>query len=710
MRKDFQALTVAIEDGTAVLTIDNPPVNSMSAPLARDLREAFSEAMGDSQVKALILTGTGKNFVAGADITELRAVKTREEAFHLAWGAAELFSDFEKAPKPLVMAINGNALGGGLEAALAGHYRVAVPGALLGLPEVQLGVIPGAGGIQRLPRLIGPGRALEMMTSGQPVKAPEALALGLVDEVVPAQELLFAAHRAVRRFLSGDLQRERRMTRGRAHRLPNADEKNALIKELETRNARKFRGLLAPFKVLEALEKGLTEEIETDIRRDVELFAECAVSPQAGNLIGVFLNTRAIGRHPRIKGIEPAKIKKVAILGGGVMGSGIVHLLLQNGFETILWDIDETAVQRGLSAVRKTFAYPIKQGKMTVATLEELLRNRLSTTSALEAAKEADLVIEAVLEDMNVKQEIWKKMEGICRPEAVFGTNTSALPITEMASVLKDPGRMIGLHFFNPAERMPLLEIICGRETSDRTLATSVAFARAIKKVMLVVNDGPGFYVTRQLIALFAGLPYLLADGVDLAAIERAVTDFGMPLGPGSLEDLTGIDIGYHVNQTFARKLGDRYALHPLIERIYQTGCYGRKTKAGYFDYSGEKPVPNPRVAEVIQRFQQEKGGSPRSMTSTEIMDTLLALGINEAAWMIEEGICESPADMDLAMINGTGFPAYRGGILRSADAWGLQAVYAKLLELEGRYGPRYRPAALLREMAESGKTFYPGA
>jgi 3-hydroxyacyl-CoA dehydrogenase len=313
-----------------------------------------------------------------------------------------------------------------------------------------------------------------------------------------------------------------------------------------------------------------------------------------------------------------------------------------------------------------------------------------------------------VLEDMPVKQEIWKKLEGICRPDAIFATNTSALPITEMASVLQDPKRMIGLHFFNPAERMPLLEIICGRETSDPTLATAVAFARNIKKFMLVVNDGPGFYVTRQLIALFAGLPYLLADGVDLGAIERAVKDFGLPLGPASLEDLTGIDIGYHVNQTFARKLGDRYTLHPLVERIYQTGCYGRKTGAGYFDYAGEKPVPNPKVTEVIRQFQQEKGVSPRSMEASEIMDTLLALGINEAARMIAEGICDRPADMDLAMINGAGFPAYRGGILRCADAWGLKGVYEKLLELEQRYGPRYQPAAIIREMAETGKLFYP--
>jgi 3-hydroxyacyl-CoA dehydrogenase/enoyl-CoA hydratase/carnithine racemase len=708
MRTEYKTIKISHRDEIALLTIDNPPVNPMSPQQEQDMRDAFQETLADPQVKALILTGTGKNFIAGADITKLQSLKTREEAFNLGWTAAELFSAVEKAAKPVIMAINGNCLGGGLEAALAGQYRVAVPGAVLGLPEVQLGVIPGAGGIQRLPRLIGLAPALEMITFGRPIKAGEALSLGLVDAVVEPDELLPAARQAAQQFISGELQPKQRLTGNRLDRLPGAEEKKALIEEFQTGNAKKFRGLLAPFKALEALEKGLTGDIEADIRRDVELFSECAISPIAKNLIGVFLNTRAAGRHPRIKGLEPTRIRKVAMLGGGVMGSGIVHLLLQNGVETVLWDIDEPALQKGLTAVRKTFAYLIKQKKMTEADLEKLLQSRLTAITTLADLKEADLVIEAVLEDMQVKQGIWKKLEEICRPDTIFGTNTSALPITEMASVLKDPGRMIGLHFFNPAERMPLLEIICGRETSDQTLATAVAFAKAIKKIILIVNDGPGFYVTRQLIALFAGLPYLLADGMELEAIEKAVKDFGLPLGPASLEDLTGIDIGYHVNQTFVQKLGDRYPLHPLIERIYQTGCYGRKTGAGYFDYSGENPVPNPKVMEVIRQFRQEKGVSPWSMEASEIMDTLLALGINEAALMIEEGICDRPADMDLALINGAGFPAYRGGILRCADAWGLMAVYEKLLDLEKRYGLRYRPAALIQEMAISGKTFYP--
>jgi 3-hydroxyacyl-CoA dehydrogenase len=308
---------------------------------------------------------------------------------------------------------------------------------------------------------------------------------------------------------------------------------------------------------------------------------------------------------------------------------------------------------------------------------------------------------------MKVKQDIWKELEDVCRSDVVFATNTSALPITEMASILDDPGRMIGLHFFNPAHRMMLLEIICAAKTSDETIATSVSFARAIKKIPIVVNDGPGFYVSRQLSGLLGAAVYLTADGVDGATVEAAMLDFGMPMGPATLADLTGIDIGYHVGKTFEKRLGNRYTVHPLTEAIYQTGCYGRKTGAGYFDYSGDQPVPNPKVVEVVQKYLRNNNVSPKEMSKVEITDAMLALGINEAALMMEEGICDRPQDMDLAMIYGTGFPPYRGGILRYADKWGLNNVYDTLVGLEKQYGPRFKPADLIKAMAEEGRTFY---
>ena len=709
MKTDYETIKVEIDDGVAVFTINNPPVNQMSPQLNQDFAEAMTEAYGDDDVKAIVLTGTGKNFIAGADITKFQKVDPadKDEVVKRVSASAQFINGIETGTKPVVAAINGNCLGGGLETAMGCHYRVAAQGVNLGQPEVQIGLIPGAGGTQRLPRLIGLPNAIEMITVGKPIKSEKGLQRGLVDEVVPQEKLVETAIKAARRFISGQLNQKMRMTRNMNMRIPSAAEKKALIDFTKGMTAAKAKGYIAPFKAIEAIEEGLGYDIEADIEREVELFTDCLVSDVAHNLIGIFLNTRAAGRVPRIKGIEPAKIKKVAMLGGGVMGSGIINLLLKGGFEAVLWDINDEALEKGVAALRKTFAYPIKKRKMKQADLDAMIENQLTTTTSLEDMKDVDLVIEAVLEDMKVKQDIWKKLEGICRPDVIFGTNTSALPITEMATTLADPGRMIGLHFFNPADRMMLLEIICAEKTSDESLATSVAFARAIKKIPIVVNDGPGFYVSRQLGGLFGGAVFLSADGVDGALLEEAMMEFGMPMGPATLADLTGIDINYHVGKTFEKKLGERYKVHPITEVVYKTGCYGRKTGAGYFDYSGDQPVPNQKVVDAVAQYLKEQGVKPKEISKQEVIDLMLASGINEAAYMIQEGICDRPQDMDLAMIYGTGFPPYRGGILRYADKWGLKNVYEKLLELEKQYGVRFKPADLIKEMAESGKTFY---
>jgi 3-hydroxyacyl-CoA dehydrogenase/enoyl-CoA hydratase/carnithine racemase len=709
MKTGYKTIKIELKDGVAVFTLDNPPVNQLSQHFVQELAEAFTEAYEDEEAKAIVLTGTGKNFIAGADITQIKDVRTKDELLPKVKQNNLFINAIETGPKPVIAAINGNCLGGGLEIAMACHYRVAARGVNLGQPEVQIGLIPGAGGTQRLPRLVGFRYGMEMITIGKPIRAEVAHTRGLVDEVAEAGQLVNLAVNAAKRFISGEINIKLRTTRNRHDRLPSAAEKKGMIDIAKAMTAAQAKGYIAPFKAIEAFEKGLGYDIDADIETEAELFADCVVSDVAKNLINIFLNTRAAGKLPRIEGLEPAKIKKVGMLGGGVMGTGIVNVLLNGRFDVVLWEINEEAVEKALASIRKTFDYPIKQKKMTPADLENLLTDQLETTTSLEDMKDVDLIIEAVVEDMQVKQEIWQQLEGICRGDAIFATNTSALPITEMASILADPGRMIGMHFFNPAHRMQLLEVICATKTSNQTLATTVAFSRAIKKIPIVVNDGPGFYVSRQLGGLMGGAVYLSADGVDGAAIESAMTDFGMPMGPATLADLTGIDINYHVNRTFEKRLGERYKVHPLTERIYQTGCFGRKTGAGYFDYSGEQPVPNPKVVNVVQKYLRDNQISPREMSKDEIIDAMLSLGINEAALMIEEGICDRPQDMDLALIYGLGYPPYRGGILRYADKWGLKNVYQKLLDLEKQYGPRFKPAALIKEMAETGRTFYPG-
>jgi 3-hydroxyacyl-CoA dehydrogenase len=546
-----------------------------------------------------------------------------------------------------------------------------------------------------------------MIGTGQAISAEEGLRKGCIDEVVPPESFLEKALEVAKRFISGELNHRNRRTRLRKDRLPNAIMKKMIISYAKEEAAKKGKGYIAPFKAIEAMGRGLSDDFEADLKIEAELFCDCALSDVAKNLIGIFLNTRAAGKLPRIKGVEPQNIKTVAMLGGGTMGSGIANLLLSNGFDAILWDINDEAIQKGLSAIRKTYDYPIKKGKMTQQELDRMIQEHLTTTASLDELSRVDLVIEAVLEDMGIKQGIWKQLQQICRPEVIFASNTSALPITEMASVLKDPSRMIGLHFFNPAERMQLLEIICGKKTSDGTLATSVAFARAIRKVPIVVNDGPGFYVSRQLGGLMGEATFIVAEGADPAKVEEAMVDFGLPMGPATLSDLTGMDINYHVVKTFEKAFGERWKVNPLYERIYQTGCYGRKTGSGWFDYGGEKPIPNPKVTAVIQNYLKENGVSPKSITLKEIVDRMLARAINEAAYMIQEGICDRPQDMDLAIVYGLGFPPYRGGILRYADAWGIRNVYEHLLKLGEEHGVRLKPASLLREMAESGRTFY---
>ena len=707
MKTDFQTITVELNNDVAIIAMNNPPVNQLSEHFVLELMEAVSSGLEDQTVKALVLTGTGKNFIAGADLTQVYRLTEKGPLLERLRRMADFLNSIEMAPKPVIAAINGNALGGGLETAMACHYRVASKGVQVGQPEVKVGLIPGSGGTQRLPRLVGLVPALEMITAGNPINAEQGLSRRLIDEVADPDKLVDVAVKAARKFVNGSIRLDARRTRNRVNRLPSAAELKAMGNGARFIAMTKAKGYIAPFKAIEAIEKGLSFDMDADLDREMELFCDCALSDVAKNLIGIFLNTRAAGRLPRIENVQPGKIRKVAMLGGGVMGSGIVNLLLKGGFDTVLWDVNQEALDKGVAAIRKTFAYPIKKKRMTQSDLDSMIAKQLKATVSLEDAKDVDLVIEAVLEDMKIKQDIWKKLESICKPETVFATNTSALPITEMASVLQDPGRMIGLHFFNPAERMQLLEVICAQKTSDRTLSTSVAFARAINKIPIVVNDAPGFYVSRQLGGLFGGSVYLVADGVDGNQIEKAMKDFGMPMGPAQLSDLTGIDINYRVNKTFEKRLGDRYKVHPLTERIYQTGCYGRKTGAGYMDYSGDRHVPNKKVVDAIQSYLTEKGVSPKQITDQEIVDAMLALGINEAALMMEEGVCDRPQDMDLAMIYGTGFPPYRGGILRYADKWGIANVYNKLVDCEKQYGLRFQPAKLLKDMTESGKAFY---
>ena len=403
MKKDYKTVRVEVKDGVAILALNNPPVNQLSAHFVQEMADALLQAGSDKAIKAVILTGTGRNFIAGADITEIQTVKDKNFLLPRVMENHRFINSIEDAPKPVIAAINGNCLGGGLEIAMACHYRIAAQGVQIGQPEVQIGLIPGAGGTQRLPRLIGFADALQMITTGNPISAEEGAKKGALDEVVGANQLLDQALKVARRFISGEIDHKTRLVKNKKDKLPKPEEKGGIIAFAKGMAAKQAKGYIAPFKAIEALERGLTDNFEADLKIEAELFTDCVVSDVAKNLIGVFLNTRAAGRLPRIEKIEPKRLKKVGMLGGGVMGSGIINLLLSNGFDAVLWDINDEAIRKGVEAIRKTYAFPIKKGKMTQEGLDKLIKEHLVTTTSLETLKDVDLVIEAVLEDLKIK-------------------------------------------------------------------------------------------------------------------------------------------------------------------------------------------------------------------------------------------------------------------------------------------------------------------
>lgn len=710
MKKDYSTIEVRIAGNVALLQLDNPPVNQLSEGLRNDMRHAFRDAFADESISAVIVSGTGKNFVAGADIKEIQNIDDKTLFLEKVLAYDDFYNEIENAAKPVIAAINGHALGGGLELAMACHYRIGAQGIKVGQPEILVGLIPGAGGTQRLPRLAGLPAALEMITTGRQVPAEEALQLSVLDEVVPPDKLVDKALEAAARFADGRENLGHRRTRERKDKLPTEDEKAAILAVARDAVKKRAKGFSVPLKALEALEKGLTEDFSADLRTEAELFVECAVSPEARNMIGIFLNTRNAGRLPRIEGIAPGRIQTVAMLGLGIMGSGIAHLLLQGGFRAILWEVNDSALEKGVSTVRKTFSYLVKKGKMSEDALDHLIQDKVKLTTRLEDTGDADLIIEAIIEDMEVKKKVWSQVDQASKKDALFATNTSALPITELAGSIGDPGRMVGLHFFNPAERMQLVEVITSRESSNKSLSTAVGFTRKINKIPVVVNDGPGFYVSRQLNALMGECNFLLEEGYPMIMIDKSLREFGMPMGPLTLHDLTGLDIGYHVNRNFEKAFGKRWELSELHRRIYKTGCLGRKTGSGYYDYSDKKPVPNPAVMEVVENFLKEKGVSRKDETEVDmqqLIDRMMARGINEAAYMMEEGICNRPWDMDLAMVYGCGFPAHKGGILRYADAWGIGNILASLNAYAVEHGERFRPCERIERMVQNNETFY---
>jgi 3-hydroxyacyl-CoA dehydrogenase len=692
---------VSRDDGVTLIRVDNPPVNALSPGVPEAIIAALAEAERDAKVRAIVLMGAGKTFVAGADISTL------EQA---AWGDTGAICDLhgllariEDCPKPVVVAIHGTALGGGLELAMAGHFRIAVADALLGQPEVNLGIIPGAEGTQRLPRLIGIAKALDMCVSGKPVKAGDALAAGLIDRVVAGDLAAAAAAFAREATASARIPK----TRERSDRLGTAEENAPLFSSARELASRSRRRQIAPLKVVDAIEAAATLPFEQGCAREREIFFECVASEQAKALIHVFFAERTASKVrdlPKDAGARP--IERVAIVGAGTMGGGIAMACANAGLNVTLKDSTQAALDAGLATIGRNYDASVKRGRLTAeAAATRLARIRPQLT--YEGFADADLIIEAVFESLDLKKQIFSEIDGVAKPSAVLATNTSTLDVDAIAGATSRADSVIGLHFFSPAYVMRLLEIVRGRGTGGTVIATSLAFAKRIGKVPVVVGNGFGFVGNRMMFPYMYEAQFMVEEGATPEQVDRALTDFGMAMGIFAVDDMAGIDVAWRIRQEFGPP-GGPDARAPLVaDKLYELGRYGQKKGLGWYRYDeNRKAIPDPAVIDLIRTTAAAAGIPQRTFTDREIVDRCIYALVNEGARIIEDGTASRGSDIDVIYANGYGFPSWRGGPMFYADRVGLAAVHARIVEFHEEFGSRWAPAPLLARLAEKGGTF----
>jgi 3-hydroxyacyl-CoA dehydrogenase len=684
-------------EAIGVITVDNQPVNALSHAVRQGLLEALQKALAAPAVQAVVLVGKGRTFIAGADITEFG--KPQKDP-----GLGDVIARYEASEKPIVAAIHGTALGGGLEVALACHYRVAGADAKCGLPEVKLGILPGAGGTQRLPRLVGVAKALDMIVSGEPIGAAEARSAGLVDEIVQgdltAGAIAFASRIATRRPLP--------RARDLASHVDRANVDPAVFDKARKEAAARARGGKAPLRCVEAVRAAVELPFEEGLRRERDLFVEAVESTESRALRHVFFAERAAAKIPDVPAETPASpVRRVAVLGAGTMGGGIAMVFANAGMSVLLLDREQDLCDKGLAIIRKNYAATVAKGKLAQAEMDARMA-RISGTTSWDALGDVDLVIEAVFEEMGLKKEIFGKLDKICRPDAILATNTSTLDVDEIARCTSRPGQVIGLHFFSPANVMRLLEIVRGAETSKPVVATSMKLAKQIGKVGVLVGVCNGFVGNRMLHRYQREAQLLIQEGASPQQVDGVMTRFGFAMGPCATSDLAGIDVGWRIRKAQPKPPpGERYA-GAVGDRLAEMGRYGQKTNAGFYRYEpgSRTPIPDPEVDAIIAAVSRELGIERRSVADDEILDRCMYAMINEGAKILDEKIALRASDIDTVWINGYGFPAHRGGPMFYADTVGLPKVVARLRDFLGQHGKSWEPSALLDRLAREGSTF----
>ena len=693
-------IQVTKDNGIAVITINNPPVNALSPGVPEGIAAAIEQIDKDASVQAAVLIGGGRTFVAGADIKEFGKITSGKSGNTMDLPA--LLLRIEDCRKPVVVAIHGTAFGGGLELAMAGHYRVIAPGSQVGQPEVKLGIIPGAAGTQRLPRLAGVAKAVEMCAEGNPVKAEDAVKAGIADRMIDG-DLLAGAVAFAREVAA----KPARKTRERNEKLGTPEQNAPIFAAARDRARKKQRNMTAPLAAIDAIEASVRLPFDEGCQYERKLFMECLFSSQSKSLIHVFFGEREVAKIPDVPKDTPIiPVNSVAVVGAGTMGGGIAMVFANAGIPVVLKEADQAALDRGLANIQKNYASSVKRGRFTQQFVDERLK-LIQPTLDYERFSNADMVVEAVFEGMALKKQVFGELGRICKPGSILASNTSTLSIDEIAATTARPQFVIGTHFFSPANVMKLLEIVRGKATSKEVIATCMQLSKRLGKIGVLVGNCRGFVGNRMFHGYVRESVFLVEEGASVEAVDAALYDFGMAMGPLAVGDLAGLDVGWRIRKEYRHleKPGVRQAF--AGDQLCELGRYGQKTNAGWYKYDeNRRAIPDPEVATMVRKWSAEAGITQRQIAADEIVDRCVYSLVNEGARILEEGYALRAVDIDIIYLNGYGFPAYRGGPMWYADTVGLKKVYDRICELHKQHGELWEPAPLLKQLAGQGKSF----
>jgi len=683
----------SVSDGVCVLRLDSPPLGAIDLAMLEAIREAIARANGEAEVRGIVITGDAEHFSAGADVGLFRQIACADDAVRISRMFQEAFQAVEDSPKPVVAAVAGKVIAGALEFAMACHFRVAGRRARFSMQEINLAINPGAGGTQRLPRLVGPRKALKMLLTAETIDAGEALERGLVDAVCEGDELVEAAGNLLR---SAPVPRK---TSQRIDKLQDRAATQAAFEEAEKLASAVRPEIIAPWKIIDAVKAGLEESVEAGLVREQTGFAECMATPAAQNKIYLFFATRQTSKVPDLAEARPLRVARAAVIGMGTMGSGIVQALIGAGVPVVVRDEDEAALAKGTERIQRSIQKRVSQGRLSGDRAEEML-GLVSTTTGWDEIADVDLAIEAVFEDVDVKRAVLREIQRACRPEVIVASNTSTISLDVLADALERPERLVGMHFFNPVQRMPLVEVIRRDETRSDVVATAVGLAKRLRKTPVVVRNREGFLVNRVFLPYVKEAFWLLEEGADAEAIDRAMVDFGFPMGPLTLIDMAGLDILVATDGVLRRAFAWHGPLSRIAIRLVDDGHLGQKRGSGVYKYEQGDYTPHhsPSAQGIVAEVRAGQDRPPREVLPPEITERLVLRMVSEAFRVMEEGVAGRESDLDVAMTLGTGFPDFRGGVLRYAHDLGLDRVVDQLDALADKCGERFSPCRLLRE------------